>query len=719
MCQDVNDQASAPAGPGPGPSPNPGPAPGPHHARRAHRGLRRRPAFSAVAVAACVALTAGVASPPSPATHTARPAGQVPGSGPTTRITIDGQRHGPVFNGVGAISGGGGNARLLIDYPPKQQNQILNYLFGPGGADLQILKLEIGDDTAPSDGAEPSVEQAKGQIDCDSGYSWWLAEQAVARNPHVQLVGLQWGAPGWVGNVWSNADIGYVIDWLNCAKSHHLTIGYLGGWDEHGYNITYFENLRKALNSSGYSKVKLMAADSFPGKSYDWKRTFQVANAAAANPGFKAALGVIAVHDTCGGPTRGYQCESTPAARHLGLPLWESELGTLHGAMSAADMARTINNGFNQAGMTGFLEWPLMSSMPPGLLYEGRGMVVANEPQSGSYYVNRITWAVAQTTQFVQPGWRHVTGADGALGATGSYDAYVSPGGRDWSLVTENTGHHGGQPVGPQTITVHLTGGLKTARIGVWSTDLTSAKSSRWFVRQADVHVSHGTFSYVVQPGFAVTFTSTTGQSHLSYTPPAAANMHLPYIAIPDLSNEAWGLGTQEGAFVYESCGGGVGGACLEQVAGPNPIWWQKPGSGTPDPYAIVGSTTWSSYTVSASVLIPAATDSASLIGRYSNQAYGLPSAFDGYVFRLTGSGGWELLRNSQSPNPTVLGSGTAAGITPGTWHTISLSMHGDQISAAIDEKTVSSKIDSTYSSGLAGISSDWAQVQFGGLTAQ
>lgn len=681
----------------------------------------------AVAVIGCAALAVASVAPIATAqtttpartqdrTLTQNPA--QPGS-KVTHVTIDGKRRGPVFDGVGAIAGGGGNPRLLIDYPARQQNQILNYLFGPGGADLQILKLEIGDDSSPSDGAEPSIEHTEGQIDCDSGYDWWLAGQAVARNPHIVLTGLQWGAPGWVGSVWSQADISYVLDWLNCAKQHHLTISYLGGWDEHGYNVTWYENLRQALNDHGYGKVKLMAADSYPGQSYDWQRTYAVATAAASSAKFKAALGVIAVHDTCGGPTRGYQCESTPIARKLGLPIWESELGALHGSASAGSMARTINNGYNQAGVTGFLEWPLVSAMPAGLLYQGRGMVAADEPQRGFYYVNRIAWAIAQTTQFVQPGWRHVTGADGNLGRTGSYDAYVGPNGRDWSLVAQNSGQHADQPLTSQVVTVKLTGGLKTARIGVWSTDLASSKPSTWFVRQRDVKVTRGEFSYTIPPGYAVSFTSTTGQSHRRYDTPPAAPQHLPYTATPDASNEAWGLGTQEGAFVYQPCGGGTGGECLQQMADQSPIWWQKPTAGNPAPYAITGASTWSGYTVSASVLVPTATDSAALIGRYSDQAYDLPSEFDGYVFQFFGNGNWELIQNSLTPDPKVLGQGTVTGIKPDTWHSLSLSLHSSQIVAAVDGTVVSTKTSPAYHSGLAGIGTDWSGVQFGSLTVR
>ena len=88
------------------------------------------------------------------------PVHAVAGDRAVTTITIDGRRLGPVFDGIGAISGGGGNSRFLIDYPPRQRTHILNYLFGPGGADLQILKLEIGGDANSSDGSEPSVEHS-------------------------------------------------------------------------------------------------------------------------------------------------------------------------------------------------------------------------------------------------------------------------------------------------------------------------------------------------------------------------------------------------------------------------------------------------------------------------------------------------------------------------------------------------------------------------------
>ena len=68
----------------------------------------------------------------------------VPAPPPPGPIALDKKGVGRAFDGLGAISGGGATSRLLVDYPPAQQEQILDYLFKPNfGASLQILKVEI------------------------------------------------------------------------------------------------------------------------------------------------------------------------------------------------------------------------------------------------------------------------------------------------------------------------------------------------------------------------------------------------------------------------------------------------------------------------------------------------------------------------------------------------------------------------------------------------
>ena len=117
----------------------------------------------------------------------------------STTINANGTSAGRTFGGIGAISGGGGNSRLLTDYPAAEQQQILDYLFKPDyGASLQILKVEIGGDTNSTDGPESSIEHTSGSVNCGNGYEWWLMEQAQARNPAIKFNRLA-GRTGWIG----------------------------------------------------------------------------------------------------------------------------------------------------------------------------------------------------------------------------------------------------------------------------------------------------------------------------------------------------------------------------------------------------------------------------------------------------------------------------------------------------------------------------------------
>src|SRR3954447_11427015 len=83
-------------------------------ARRSRHGRRTASALSAIVLA----VVAAVVAPAAPAQA-------------ATAITGNGTAGGRTFDGVGAISGGGGNSRLLIDYPEPQRGQILDYLFRP------------------------------------------------------------------------------------------------------------------------------------------------------------------------------------------------------------------------------------------------------------------------------------------------------------------------------------------------------------------------------------------------------------------------------------------------------------------------------------------------------------------------------------------------------------------------------------------------------------
>src|SRR5262245_13174159 len=89
---------------------------------------------------------------------------------PVALAKLDGSSVGGTFDGVGAISGGGGNSRLLIDYPEPERSQVLDALFKPGvGASLQMFKVEIGADTNSTAGSGSRVVTRARDIDWDKG----------------------------------------------------------------------------------------------------------------------------------------------------------------------------------------------------------------------------------------------------------------------------------------------------------------------------------------------------------------------------------------------------------------------------------------------------------------------------------------------------------------------------------------------------------------------
>ena len=58
----------------------------------------------------------------------------------------------------------------------------------------------------------------------------------------------------------------------------------------------------------------------------------------------------------------------------------------------------------------------MMDAIPPGVPYQNRGLIYADQPWSGYYKVNAMTYAIAMMSWFTAPGWQFIDGADGGLG---------------------------------------------------------------------------------------------------------------------------------------------------------------------------------------------------------------------------------------------------------------------------------------------------------------
>lgn len=613
---------------------------------------------------------------------------------PATTVDADGTSAGRTFDGIGAISGGGGNSRLLTDYPAAQQGQILDYLFKPDyGANLQLLKVEIGGDANSTDGAEPSIEHTAGNVQCNTGYEFWLMEQAKARNPNIKLYGLAWAAPGWIGggNFWSTDMIDYLVSWLGCAKQDGLTINYLGGWNERGYNIAWYEQLRSTLNADGYGGVQIVGADS------DWS----VADDVATDSAFANAVQVIGTHYPCQGGDGGNADTCTPntTAESTGKPLWASENGSQDMTSGAPALIRSITRGYVDADLTAYLNWPLVAAVYPNLPYATAGLLTAAQPWSGAYSVGESTWATAQVTQFTQPGWTFLDDGSGHLGGAetnGSYVTLKSTDGSDYSTVIETT-----TATAAQTVNVKLSGGLSTGTVHVWATDVNAPSAATSFVRQPNITPVGGSYSLTVQPGWIYTLTTTTGQAKGAATSPAPAPLTLPYSDTFDsdaTGSEARYLADMQGAYQVEPCAAGRSGQCVQQTAPVKPIEWQ----GDSDAYALLGDTSWTNYTVKTDVDLEQA-GTVTLLGRAGTQNRP-QNEQAAYQLRVSDTGSWSIAKNTSSGNLSTLLSGTAAALGLNHWHTIGLGFSGDAITATLDGSTLGTVTDDSYSAGQVGI---------------
>jgi galactosylceramidase len=103
-------------------------------------------------------------------------------------VTVDFSKVGRTFEGLGALSGGGGTSRLLYDYSEPYRSDILDALFAPtnGGA-MHILKVEIGGDAQSTEATEASHMHTRDDENYNRGYQWWLMKEAKSRNPNIKL----------------------------------------------------------------------------------------------------------------------------------------------------------------------------------------------------------------------------------------------------------------------------------------------------------------------------------------------------------------------------------------------------------------------------------------------------------------------------------------------------------------------------------------------------
>lgn len=324
------------------------------------------------------------------------------------------------FAGIGGISGGGATSRALFDYPDKTRSALMDLLFSPQyGASFAQAKVEIPGDADTTCGSEVAHRHdADDGGSCFRGYEGFFLQQATQRGVLITS-SLQWAAPLFVGEedvdggkslfTLTNIDE-YVIPWLNCMKSeYNVSLTFNGaGWNEHPHNNSYIKLMRSRLDAAGLSSIGIAASDECCGSNWN------IARDMAADPQLSNAVDVITTH------VAGSLEENTPTPiealssgkplsqgeEHIGMPdpdsvpIWEWA--------AAASVGIEINQNWVVNSMTSTVYWPAAYAWPAGLLYRGKGFIVATCPWGSAppFFIPAALFVVSHTT--------HFTAADGS-----------------------------------------------------------------------------------------------------------------------------------------------------------------------------------------------------------------------------------------------------------------------------------------------------------------
>ena len=609
-----------------------------------------------------------------------------------TIISLNAKDKGRVFEGIGAVSAGA-SSRNLIDYPPKQRSEVLDFLFKPKfGAGFQHLKVEIGSGENSTCGSEPSHAITRGEMlnPKPRGYEFWLMAEARKRNPKIMLDCLPWAYPSWVGNRFSQESADWFVAFLEVARKHYgLEMDWISAaQNEMGTDLNWLAKyLRPTLDAHGFSKIKLQAPDN---NNEYW----QVFDELQKNPEFNKLINAVGYHYVDGrepwdiDQKAGH--DATVKARQSGKPLWASEewsqSGEEWGGKGALYLARLMNKLYTRDQITKFEIWCPFDGIYNQIPWPNTGALQADSPWDGHYTVWPAVWALAHTTQFAEPGWIYMDGACAQFNTvtwSGSHVAMRNPKTGDWSVIMV-TGEK------REKVKLAIGSGLKTGPVYVWK----STEKDQFF-RQKPLRLKMNSIEIELEANAIYTLTSTTGQSKGSFgIPPERKPFPFPFTE----NFESYSPGETPRFFsdqkgTFETFKYPKGGMCLAQIVPEQGILWGD--NWLLKPYSLFGDLNWQDYAIEGDVLL--AGGDAEIGGRYAERNK------LGYRWILTRDGRWQL--NWQY---STLASGQIENFKPSDWHHLRLEMKGDQITGLVDDKKLAIISEKSGLKGMAFIASTY-----------
>lgn len=619
-----------------------------------------------------------------------------------TKIFLDANDQGRVFEGIGAVSAGA-SSRNLIDYPERERSEVLDFLFKPKfGAGFQHLKVEIGSGENSTCGSEPSHAITREEIPDPKprGYEFWLMAEARKRNPKITLDCLPWAFPSWVGNRFSQESADWIVAFLEVARKYYgLEMDWVSAaQNEMGTDLTWIAKyLRPTLNTHGFSKIKLQAPD-------DDSEFWQVFDELEKKPEYNHLIDAVGYHyvdgrnpweiDQKGGR------DATAKAKQSGKPLWASEewsqSGEEWGAKGALYLARLINKVYIRDRITKYEIWCPLDGIYNQIIWSNTGVLQSDTPWDGHYTVWPAVWALAHTTQFAEPGWIYMNSACGQFDTAtwrGSHVAMRNPKTGDWSVIIV-TGEK-------QKVKLTIGEGLKKPAVYIWKSN-----EKEQFIRQRTLKLNKNSIEMEMEPDAVYTFTSTTGQVKGSFGGvPESKPFPFPYSE--DFESYSCGetaryFSDQKGTF--ETCQSPKGGMCMAQVVPDQGILWYN--NWLLKPHTLFGDLNWQNYAIESDVLL--AGGDAEIGGRYADRDK------LGYRWILTRDGRWQL--NWQY---STLSSGQIKNFKPSDWHHLRLEMKGDQITGFVDNNKLATISGKSGLKGMAFIASTYDRNLFDNIRVE
>jgi galactosylceramidase len=640
------------------------------------------------------------------------------GSSPlATTVSLNADSLEAGFDGVGLVNGGGATSVLLKDYPESKRNEMFDLIFKPKfGASVSALLVEIPGDGNSTQGSMPSHMRTRNDLNFQRGYTWWILQQAKRRNPNLVLTGMAWSAPGWVGDgkFWSKDTAIYYTNWLKGLRDvYGLEFNAIGLRNEKGVSFDFAKELRRALSSQGFDRVKIQGFDNWP------KDKLAFVKDMIANPQLRDAVDIISAHTLVSvPPTDGEKLKSW--AKDLNKPIWNSEEHVYKSGFEAEiSIVQALNLNHVRFGTSLVVNWYDIAAVYPLEPYsETPAALLARSPWSGGYTVRESLWGYAHYGQFTAPGWHYLENGSGELAGGGSYVSLKSPG-NDYSIVIETK-----DAKAPQNLRFSISG-LSPSDVTVWKSNAEGQFKHAGFIKTL-----RGMFSLMAEPNTIYSLSTTRGQQKGSFSDaPLDKAFPFPYRDTFDeyASPERYGYLPHFTADIDEifeiTDRPDRKGKCLRQVIARHPISWAPEWK----PYTIIGDDQWRDYEISADVYLNAG-DSGGIMGRVNDVGSGYGTVPKGYYFELTAEGTARLvvsrgkkdkralvgdaeqqalIQNTDDPaagGEAQLAITRLAAFNPKVWHKLSLQFRGNDISAWVDGRKALTGNSTLYSHGLGGL---------------